>query len=131
MSRTLTIGEEAPGGGAKRSSQVLLPERLTVRQLIGAYVDAQIAQQQSAELVHQSFFIPTEDELILNQKSHSVPKSKPLDREKLQTRALLAFEQNRYFILIDNNQAENLDQEIVLTSQSQVTFLRLTPLVGG
>jgi hypothetical protein len=110
---------------------VSLPERLTVRQLIGFYVDAQIVQHQTKEVVGHSFFIPDQDELILNTKSHSAAKSKPLDCEKLHARALLAFEQNRYFILIDNNQAENLEQEIVLTSQSQVTFLRLTPLVGG
>ena len=131
MSSTLTIIEETPGGGSKQSSQVRLPERLTVRQLIGVYVDAQIVQHQTKEAVHHSFFIPAEDELILNQKSHSSAKSKPLDCEKLHVRALLGFEQNQYFILIDDTQAENLDQEIVLSSQSQVTFLRLTPLVGG
>lgn len=131
MASTLTIVEETPGGGNKQSSQVSLPERLTVRQLIGVYVDAQISLRQTKAVAQHSIFIPAEDELILNQKSHSSAKSKPLDFEKLHARALLGFEQNQYFVLIDNTQAENLDQEIVLSSQSRVTFLRLTPLVGG
>ena len=45
--------------------------------------------------------------------------------------ALAAFEANAFVLLIDDQQVENLDDEIVISPKSVVTFLKLTPLVGG
>jgi hypothetical protein len=41
------------------------------------------------------------------------------------------FLKNGYFVLIDNIQAETLEQEILLTNKTTVSFVKLTPLVGG
>jgi hypothetical protein len=45
--------------------------------------------------------------------------------------ALLAFTDGIYFVFVDEVQQEDLDAELFLKPDSQVTFLRLTPLVGG
>jgi hypothetical protein len=45
--------------------------------------------------------------------------------------ALDAFNKNGYFVLVDNKQAESLDQEVKLSPVSSVKFVKLTPLVGG
>ncbi|MDJ0821225.1 MAG: hypothetical protein QNJ09_05350 [Paracoccaceae bacterium] len=45
--------------------------------------------------------------------------------------ALAAFEGNGFVLLVDNVQVDTLDQPLRLTSDSVVTFLRLTPLKGG
>jgi hypothetical protein len=42
-----------------------------------------------------------------------------------------AFEQGRYYVLLDDRQVEDLDQVIDLASVKQATFLLLTPLRGG
>jgi hypothetical protein len=42
-----------------------------------------------------------------------------------------AFEQNGFLILINNQQAENLDEPIVIGPDTQVSFVTLVPLVGG
>jgi hypothetical protein len=41
------------------------------------------------------------------------------------------FEQGRYYVLLDDRQADSLDQVINLASVKQATFLLLTPLRGG
>jgi hypothetical protein len=45
-------------------------------------------------------------------------------------RALEGFENNRILILINDRQAESLDEEFVIESGTSVAFLRLMPLVG-
>ncbi len=42
-----------------------------------------------------------------------------------------AFEQGRFYVLLGDRQAEDLDQVIDLASVRQATFLLLTPLRGG
>lgn len=45
--------------------------------------------------------------------------------------ALRAFERNGFFVIVDGVQIEDLDVELRLTPTSDVTFVRLVPLVGG
>lgn len=45
--------------------------------------------------------------------------------------ALLAFTDGIYFVFVDEVQQESLEAEVFLKPESQVTFLRLTPLAGG
>ena len=45
--------------------------------------------------------------------------------------AIAAFEQNRILVLIDDRQAESLDETFTVSTRSDVTFVKLTPLVGG
>ena len=58
-------------------------------------------------------------------------KNQPVDAEKQVYIALDAFQQNGYFVLIDDQQAESLDQMIRLEANTKISFLKLTPLVGG
>jgi len=46
-------------------------------------------------------------------------------------RALEAFETNGFLLLVDETQVTDLDEEVHLGSGSVVTFVQLTPLVGG
>lgn len=47
------------------------------------------------------------------------------------TKALRAFKAQRFFVFVGGRQVENLDEELDFAQQTQVTFLRLTPLRGG
>ena len=45
---------------------------------------------------------------------------------------MAAFARNGYFILVGDHQVEDLDEVVDLTGADQhVTFVKLTPLVGG
>jgi len=42
-----------------------------------------------------------------------------------------AFEDGLYFVVVDDEQVEKIDQQLYLQPDSRVTFIRLTPLAGG
>ena len=67
-------------------------------------------------------------EVLLN-KSKRPEKS--IDAAVAVTTALAAFEAGNFFVLFNDKQYEKLDDEVRLTPNSEVVFLRLTPLIGG
>jgi hypothetical protein len=54
-----------------------------------------------------------------------------LDWEQQLARALTAFENNGFLILVGEEQLTELEDEITITPETTVTFLKLVPLVGG
>jgi hypothetical protein len=42
-----------------------------------------------------------------------------------------AFEKQGFFLFVDGQQVSSLDEEVSLHTDSEIRFLRLTPLVGG
>jgi hypothetical protein len=128
---TLTISEQATGGGKPNQfSDISIPERITVRQLICLYIDHQIEQHRdkSKDSQRHSFFIPLEQEQSL---SGTQPGDGKLNPEKLYSRALDAFSNNQFVLLVDDHQVEELEQDVFVTAKSNVTFLKLMPLIGG
>jgi hypothetical protein len=131
MPSTLTIRDETPGG-APLSDWVLevTTERMTVRELIRSrvYQEVQDHNLKNAD-VFRGMVQPEESEKTLN--GWKLRKPRQLDWKKQFTRAVEAFEANQILILVNDRQAESLDEEFVVGSDTTVTFLRLTPLVGG
>lgn len=72
---------------------------------------------------------PTDAEKTLN--GFKLKKRAIIDPEKQVYVALDAFQKNGFFILVDNNQVEELNQMIKLTKHSKISFVKLTPLIGG
>lgn len=72
---------------------------------------------------------PKEAEKVLN--GYKLKDKKKVDAEKQVYSALEAFNKNVYFVLIDNIQAESLDQMILINDKTEISFIKLTPLVGG
>lgn len=72
---------------------------------------------------------PTDAERTLN--GFKLKPKQLIDIEKQVYIALDAFQKNNFFILVDNQQLEELDQKIALNKHSNVSFIKLTPLVGG
>lgn len=72
---------------------------------------------------------PSEAETTLN--GYKLKDKKYVDAEEQVYIALDAFNKNGYFMLVNDIQIENLDQIIYLNSHSKVSFIKLTPLVGG
>jgi hypothetical protein len=55
----------------------------------------------------------------------------PPDPAVARRTALQAFEDGLYLVVVDGVQHRSLDEEVRLTSESRVTFLRLVALAGG
>lgn len=72
---------------------------------------------------------PSDAERTLN--GFKLKPKQIIDIEKQVYIALDAFQKNNFFILVDNQQLEELDQKVYLNKHSNVSFIKLTPLVGG
>jgi hypothetical protein len=131
MATTVTIRDEVLGGDASPAWELHVPaERLTVRELLRSrvYQEVQDYNQQCGQVFH-GLVQPEEAEKTPN--GWKMKKPRLLDWKQQFDRAIEAFESHRILILVNDQQAEALDEKFVIDSQMSVTFLRLTPLVGG
>jgi hypothetical protein len=131
VSHTLTVRDETLGGESLREWALeVMTERLTVRELIRSRVYQEV-QDYNVEQgqVFRGLVQPEEAEKTLN--GWKLKKPRALDWKRQFDRAIEAFEGNQILILVNDQQTESLDEEIVLEPGAHVTFLRLTPLVGG
>lgn len=111
-------------------SVAISAERLTVRELIAVRIHAEVkTYNQKLQEFFTGLVQPNDTEVTLN--GYRMKKRALIDPEKQVYIALESFQQNGFFILIDNKQAESLDEEVLLGPQTSLSFIKLTPLVGG
>lgn len=72
---------------------------------------------------------PEEAEVTLN--GYRLKKKRNIDPEKQFYVACDAYLKNSFFILIDDKQVGSLQEEMLLTKDTTISFVKLTPLVGG
>lgn len=121
----------------------LLNDSLTVEELISLTVEEQVRDllihrkldAEKARQILQRQYLTEAD--VREQSMHGAvkhPTEKPqkaIDTQMEIMKALKGFEQGAYIIVVDGKQVEKLDEVVTLLVQSKVTFVRLTPLVGG
>ena len=106
-------------------------ERTTVKELISARVESEVnAYNEKLPEYFKGLIQPSEAEKTLNGFKLK-NRGKQIDVEKQILVALDAFQKNGYFILIDNKQAEDLEQEVLVSTSTEIAFVKLTQLVGG
>src|SRR6185369_16144054 len=131
MPTTLTIHDET-SSGQKRNTFTLdcLTERMTVRELIRAriYQEVQDYNQKQPEYF-RGLVEPTNAERVLN--GYKFKAKRRIDWQEQFKRATEALERNGFFVLVGDKQAETLDQEFDVKVDTEVSFVRLMPLVGG
>ena len=131
MKTTLTIQDESLTG--QILNQIALEienELITVADLIKARVTKEVEEHnKSLGEYYKGFIQPTEAEQTLN--GYKLKNKKAIDAEKQVYIALDAFQNNSFFILLDDRQAESLEEEIIVNELSNISFVKLTPLVGG
>ena len=54
-----------------------------------------------------------------------------MSRDDAVALALRGFERNAFLVIVDDRQVTDLDAEIRLAPDTDITFVRLVPLVGG
>lgn len=131
MTETLTVRDETLGGEAAREwVMAVTAERLTVRELIRGRVYQEVQDHNLKQgQVFRGLVQPEDAEKTLN--GWKLKKPRQLDWKRQFERAVEAFERNQILVLINDRQAESLDEKFVVAAETRVTFLRLTPLVGG
>ena len=131
MKTTLTIQDESLTGQILNHIALEIEKELiTVEDLIKARVTKEVEEHnKSLGDYYKGFIQPTEAEQTLN--GYRLKHKKAIDVEKQIYIALNAFQSNAFFILLDDRQAESLEEEILVNKLSNVSFVKLTPLVGG
>jgi hypothetical protein len=131
MPASLTIHDETTSGQKTNTFTLdCLTERISVRELIRAriYQEVQDYNQKQPEYF-RGLVEPTDAERVLN--GYKLKNKRKIDWEEQFRRATEAFERNGFFVLVGNKQAEKLDQEFDVKVDTEVSFVRLMPLVGG
>lgn len=127
----VTVKDETFGGKTLREMNLAFAtEQVTVKDIITERVLQEVAHYNDKLPDYFNGLIgPTEAEKTLN--GYKLKPKKLIDGEKQVYVALDAFRKNGYFLLIDDVQSESLEQEVQLTSDTKISFIKLTPLVGG
>jgi len=105
-------------------------EIVTVKEIIAARVEAEVeAYNDKVPDYFKGLIRPSDAEKTLN--GFKLKNKRKIDAEKQVYIAYRAFENNGFLVLIDEQQAESLEQQVLLEKTSSVSFLKLTPLIGG
>lgn len=131
MPTTLTIRDESTGEGTLHEFALeVLSERISVRELIRSRVYQEVQDYNRRQpKVFRGLVQPADAERTLN--GYKLAKPRQIDWQQQYARALAAFEAKRFLVLVDDRQVDALDDEITVAPGTSVSFLRLTPLVGG
>src|SRR5580693_7224580 len=123
--------ETASGQSLWELSLEFLSESITVRELLRERVHHEVREfnRQQDKLIFNGLVQPEDAERTLN--GSKLRAHRPLDWEAQFALALEGFANNAYFVIVDDRQAETLNEEFVIGPQTTVSFIKLTPLVGG
>ena len=131
MPSTLTVHDENTSGQKTNTFTLdCLTEKMTVRELIRARIYQEVQDYNQKEPGYfRGLVEPTNAERVLN--GYKLKAKRKIDWQEQNKRALEAFERNGFFVLVGDKQAESLDQEFDVKVDTEVTFVKLVPLVGG
>ncbi|REG97844.1 hypothetical protein [Flavobacterium aquicola] len=105
-------------------------EIITVKDIITERVKKEVEEYNKKLPAYFNGLVePMEAEKTLN--GYKLKPKKIIDAEKQIYAALDAFQKNGFFILVDNYQADALEEEIELKAKTTISFVKLTPLIGG
>ncbi len=127
----LTIQDETATGNILHKIELeITSEMLTVRDLIEQRVRQEVAQYNSHTTEYFNGLVqPTESEKTLN--GYKMRHRKSIDAEQQVYKALEAFGRNGFFVIVNDRQVVDLEEEIWLGNGATASFVKLTPLAGG
>ena len=128
---TLTLRDENFSGKVMREIPVSFQsEVVTIREIIETRVRQEVNNYNSKQPEYYNGLIePSEAEKTIN--GYKLRNRKLIDAEQQVYVALDAYQKNGFFVLVDNQQCTSLDNQVKLSTATQVSFIKLTPLIGG
>jgi hypothetical protein len=132
----LTVRDETTSGSVTHELTLdVLSEQITVRELIRSRIYQEVQdynlrqRQQVADRAFKGLVTPGDSERTLN--GPRLRKPREIDWKQQFEKACEAFDRNGFFILVEDRQAETLEETLTLRHDSKVSFVKLVPLVGG
>ncbi len=134
MSVALQVNDESLTGTVERSFTLEFPsERITVRELIRERVYQEVDDYNRTSrqegVVFRGLVQPTDAEVALN--GVRVKGGREVNWQTQFERACEAYEKSRLLVLVGDRQTASLEDQIEIGRGTEVSFLRLVPLVGG
>ncbi len=130
MPQVHVLDETLSGAQSDGFDLEFLTSRVSARELIARRVEEEVRHfnLQSSEIFH-GLVQPEDTQRLLD--GYKLKILRRIDAAVQVERAYQAFERNGFFLLVDDRQIENLDDEIELGIKTSVSFVKLVPLVGG
>jgi len=131
MAVTVTIRDQS-GSGRVAATTTLegISSRITLRDLIRTRVRDEVARYNAGPTKTFSGLVMPEG-ADLAPEGFRLRKPRRIDWETQANRAIEAFGRNGFFVLVDDRQVTELDEELDLSADSDIRFVRLVPLIGG
>lgn len=129
--KSILIKDQTIGSKSTYEIEIEVSKKeISLKELIEMRVIKEVDRYNSNnEKPYLGLVIPTEQEAILN--TNKEKKERKIDMEKQIYVALDGFQKNRFFVLIDDRQLEDLEERIKIGVINEIHFIKLTPLVGG
>jgi hypothetical protein len=131
VATTVTVRDETTLGETTGELTLeFLTERVTAREVIRSRVYQEVTEYNArqAGLFH-GLVQPRDAERT--REGFRLRNPRRIDWAEQYESALDAFARNGFLLLVDDRQVTDLDAEIELRHNTEVSFLRLVPLVGG
>jgi hypothetical protein len=128
---TVTFVDETVAGSRSDGWALeVFEERLRLDELIRRRVYQEVAEH-NARPAHEfrGLVQPTAAERSLN--GFRLPAPRRIDWQQQYEQALDSFRRNGFVVLVGDRQVTELEHEVELSAGTEVTFLKLVPLVGG
>jgi hypothetical protein len=131
MPTAVMVYDETPAGERSEGLKLeFVTARITARDLIRKRVYEEVREYNMREPdTFRGLVEPTGAERLLN--GYKVKQRRKIDWERQARIAEEAFERNGFFMLVDDRQVEALDDPIDLRLGTEVSFVKLMPLMGG
>jgi hypothetical protein len=128
--RTITIMDESMVGEKRAWELELGEETLSLRELIRRRIYQEVTEFNAKQSgLFRGLVQPTDAERTLN--GYRLKSPHRLDWQAQYEKAIESFARRGYVVLVNDKQVTDLDAPITLSGTSEVTFLKLVPLVGG
>ncbi|OLT35766.1 hypothetical protein BJF79_31915 [Actinomadura sp. CNU-125] len=122
--------ETATGAPVAEFAVAGLPGRMTVRELIRLRVREEVARH-NARPSDRFAGLVRPDDAEAEQNGYRLREPRRLDWERQADIAERAFLGNGFVMLAGDRQVDDLDEEIDLTADPDLVFIKLVPLAGG
>jgi len=127
MRNDLLIRDETLTGLIEREERFSFSdETITIKEIIAERVKSEIKRKQNIDSLKA---FQNVREVDYNKGKTSLLKE--IDIESHIHKAYALFDGGQIIVLVNNHQAESLDEKIEIMSDKVVSFLKLVPLVGG
>jgi glutaredoxin 2 len=127
---TITIVDESTAGEKSVWSLDVLDETVSLRELLRRRIYQEVTEYNAKQAGYFHGLVqPTQAERTLN--GFRIKTAQKLDWQAQYEKAINAFTRHGYIVLVNEKQIADLDVFLEICAGTEVTFLKLVPLVGG